>query len=154
MVDPAAVRRLAAALPNVEDRSSEQSLSFCVPGGKGFAWTYQARIAPKAPRRPRLDFLAVRCVPEEKDTLLELDPAKFFDDDHYRGYPAVLVRLDQVDEAELMGLLATALRCVAAKRPRPAARRQEAGLGAEARERPRPPGPAHDVSVAARACSA
>lgn len=36
--------------------------------------------------------------------------ARFFDDGHYRGYPAVLVRLDGVEEAELAVLLAEAWR--------------------------------------------
>lgn len=118
MVDAAAVRRLAAALPGAEDASTAEALSFKV-GGKGFAWSWNERARPKAPRRPRLDVLAVRCVPEEKETLLELDPVKVFTEDHYNGYPAVLVRLGEVDEAELAGLLATAHRCVAgASRPR------------------------------------
>jgi hypothetical protein len=38
--------------------------------------------------------LAVRCRPERKELLLEAAPEIYFDDDHYRGYPAVLVRLD------------------------------------------------------------
>lgn len=110
MVDVAAVRRLAAALPGAEDASTEDSLSFEV-GGKGFAWSWKERGHPKKPRVPRLDILAVRCAPEEKETLLELDPAKVFTADHYRGYPAILVRLGEVDEVEMAGLLATAHAC-------------------------------------------
>lgn len=118
MVDAATVRRLAAALPDVEDASTDDALSFEV-GGKGFAWSWNERVHPKTPRRPRLDVLAVRCVPEEKETLLELDPEKFFTEAHYNGYPAILVRLGEVDEAELTGLLATAHGCVAgASKPR------------------------------------
>jgi hypothetical protein len=119
MLDPAAVRRLAAALPDAVDVSTDQALVFEI-GGKGFAWTWNERTLPKKPRVPRLDVLVVRCVPEEKDVLLEHFPAKFFTEDHYRGYPAIHVRLGAVDEAELAGLLATAHRCVfeALRKPR------------------------------------
>jgi len=60
MVDLPALRRLIVALPEASDDSSEQKLTFSVHG-KGLAWTYMAREQPKAPRRPRLDVLAVRC---------------------------------------------------------------------------------------------
>jgi hypothetical protein len=76
-------------------------------------------------RRPRLDVLAVRCAPEEKEMLLASAPDKLFTTDHYKGFPAVLVRLDKVDETGLRGLLTTAWRCQA---PRALARRlQPAG---------------------------
>ena len=45
----------------------------------------------------------------------EAAPERFFDDDHYRGYPAVLVRLGAIDEAELAGLLVGAWRILAPK---------------------------------------
>lgn len=121
MLDPAAVRRLAAALPGAQDTSTETALAFNLDG-RGFAWSWNERVHPKKPRRPRLDVLAVRCVPEEKETLLELDPVKFFTEAHYNGYPAILVHLGEVDEAELAGLLATAHRCVAGQ-PKPRRRR-------------------------------
>jgi hypothetical protein len=47
---------------------------------------------------------------DEKQALLAADPAKFFTDDHYRGYPAILVRLPEVDVAELTELLTDAWR--------------------------------------------
>jgi hypothetical protein len=117
MVDTAAARRIAQALPGAVDASTDKALVFEL-NGKGFAWSWNERVHPKKPRVPRLDVLAVRCVPEEKDTLLEVEPAKFFTEPHYSGYPAILVRLDQVDETELAGLLATAVRCVAQAKPR------------------------------------
>lgn len=121
MVDVAAVRRLASALPDAKDTSTDAALGFNIHG-KGFAWSWNERVHPKQPRRPNLGVLAVRCVPEEKETLLELDPVKFFTEPHYNGYPAVLVRLAEVDEAEMAGLLATAHRCVAGL-PKPRRRR-------------------------------
>ena len=112
MVDLPTLRRLALALPEAEDGCDDQTLAFSV-GGKGFAWTYLARERPKAPRRPRLDVLAVRCALDKKEMLIAAAPERFFDDDHYRGYPAVLVRLEAVDEDELAGLLSEAWRMAA-----------------------------------------
>jgi hypothetical protein len=44
-----------------------------------------------------------------------MDTSKFFTEPHYSGYPAVLVRLDAVDEDELEDLLIEAWRCQASK---------------------------------------
>ena len=112
MVDASTVRRLALELPEAQDASNERALSFQV-GGKGFAWTYLERLAPKAPRQLRIDVLAVRCRLDKKEMLISAAPERFFDDDHYRGYPAVLVRLAEVAEDELGALLAEAWRLVA-----------------------------------------
>lgn len=40
--------------------------------------------------------IAIRVGFDDRDVLLELDPAAFFLTDHYRDYPAMLVRLKQV----------------------------------------------------------
>ncbi|HET6970710.1 MAG TPA: MmcQ/YjbR family DNA-binding protein [Phenylobacterium sp.] len=120
MTDVAAVRRLALALPGVEDRSTDQRLSFETAAGKGLAWSFMRREHPKRPRVPDLTVLAVRCEMARKEMLIEAAPDRFFDDEHYRGYPAVLVRLAEVDEDELAALLAEALRLQTAK---PARRR-------------------------------
>lgn len=121
MIDIAAVRRLALALPEAADDCRPDRLAFSV-GGKGFAWTYLVRDRPKAPRRPRLDVLAVRCALERKEMLIAAAPERFFDDDHYRGYPAVLVRLAAIDEAALAGLLDAAWRLAA---PRAVVKRRD-----------------------------
>jgi hypothetical protein len=115
MVDVAAVRRLALALPEVEDRSSEGRIAFEVRGGKGIAWTYLKREARKKPRVAQPDALAVRCPIEKKEMLIEAAPDRFFTDDHYRGYPAVLVRLPAIAEAEFDALLKEAWRLSAPK---------------------------------------
>jgi hypothetical protein len=114
MVTPEDVRRMVRDLPELEDRSDDRRLVFEV-GGKGFAWTFNARVHPKKPRVPRLDTLAVRCSMDRKALLVEAAPDRFFDDDHYRGFPAVLVRLDVVDPAELADLLKDAWRIQAPK---------------------------------------
>ncbi len=110
VVNVQTVRRIAASLPETEDLSTSGALRFEVRG-KGFAWSWHERVEPKRPRRPRLDVLAVRCPPEEKEAILLSDPETFFTEDHYRGFPAVLVRLDKVSEKELRGLLTLAWSC-------------------------------------------
>jgi hypothetical protein len=114
MVDVPAVRRLALALPHAEDRSTEARLAFEV-AGKGFAWTFLVRSAPKKPRLPQIEVLAVRCRMESKEMLIEAAPERFFTDNHYRGYPAILVRLDAIDADELGALLREAWRLTAPK---------------------------------------
>ena len=104
MLEATDVRRIALALPQVTDAAGTDRLGFSV-GAKPIAWTYLERLQPKTPRRPRLDVLAVRCPIEKKEMLIEAAPEIYFDDDHYRGYPAVLVRLTSIDEADLAALL-------------------------------------------------
>jgi hypothetical protein len=105
MVDADTVRRLALALPQVEDASEGERLVFNVLGGKGLAWGYKGRVQPKKPRVLHPDVLAVRCLVEKKEMLVEAAPDRFFDDDHYRGFPAVMVRLAVIGEDELVAML-------------------------------------------------
>jgi hypothetical protein len=114
MVDLAALRRLALALPEIEASPDGARLAFEVRG-KGIAWSYFARAHPKARRELVEGVIAVRCLRETKEMLLEAAPDRFFDDDHYRGFPAVLVRLDAIDEPEMAGLLTQAWRILAPK---------------------------------------
>jgi hypothetical protein len=60
------------------------------------------------PGRPEI--LAVRCPIGRKEILLEAATDLYFDDDHYRGFPAILVRLDAIPEDELIALLKDAWR--------------------------------------------
>jgi hypothetical protein len=71
---------------------------------------------PEAPARPRPEVLAIRRELPRKALLIEAAPEVFFDDDHYRGFPAVLTRLPVVDEAELAALIVAAWRLRAPKR--------------------------------------
>ena len=52
----------------------------------------------------------------ERDFLLESEPAVFFITDHYRDYPALLIRLAAIGEAALTELLTTAWRRTAPKK--------------------------------------
>ena len=101
---PADARRIAASLPGVEDASSERALNF-TRAGKAFAWSWMERVHPKKPRVANLAVLAIRVRPEFKDILLDAHPEQFVDDPHYRGYPAVLLKLEAVDEDGLRALL-------------------------------------------------
>jgi len=114
MVDADTVRRLAAALPEATDESKGERIEVSV-AGKQFVWSYYQRVAPKKPRVLRADVVAIRCELPRKELLIEAAPDTFFDDDHYRGFPAVLTRLAAIDEPELAALLSAAWRLQAPK---------------------------------------
>lgn len=114
MIDHPKIRRDILALPEVEAGESAEALDFSVRG-KGLSWPYLARATPKGRREVVPGVLAVRCRLEKKELLLEAAPEIFFEDDHYRGYPAVLIRLDAVETEELSALLQDAWRLVAPK---------------------------------------
>jgi hypothetical protein len=120
MADQSDVRRIALALPDTGE--AEDRFAFFVRHHgrdgrvkeKSFAWSWMERVAPKRPRVPRDDVLAVRVANlEEKEALLALDAARFFTEPHYHGFPAVLVRLAAIEDDELEDLLADAWRCQA-----------------------------------------
>ena len=117
MVDRQQVRHLVTAIPGAIDQSGIDRLAFAC-GERGFAWSFMQRDAPKAPRRPNLEVLAISCPLEQKDFLIEAAPHIYFDDDHYRGYPAVLTRLSQIYEVELMERLKQAFAFQAARPPK------------------------------------
>lgn len=113
MSDEDDVRRLALELPAVEQHPVGSSFNVC---GRGFAWSFMERVAPKKPRVRRPDVLAIRVSGEaEKQSLIDADPAVYFTDDHYRGYPAVLVRLPAIEVDELRELLTDGWRTQAPK---------------------------------------
>ena len=109
------VRRIARSLPEAVE--STDDLAFAVPNrgkNKGFVWSWKERVEPNKARVPNLGVLAVRVADEgDKQALLASDPAKFFTEAHYNGFPAVLVRLDAVGSAELRELISDAWRCAA-----------------------------------------
>jgi hypothetical protein len=114
MVDLPTLRALALDLPQARDDSGRAGPNFSVEG-KSFVWPYLARATPRGRREPVAGVLAVRCALETKAMLVEAAPDRFFDDDHYRGYPAVLVRLALIEADELAGLLRTGWRLAAPK---------------------------------------
>ncbi len=107
MSDHKTARRIAASLPEAEDCSTPERVSFRVLG-KQFIWTYMERVVEKRPRVPNIEVLAIRCPPEDKEALLSSQTDKFFTVPHYDGFPAVLVRLAKVREKELRELITVA----------------------------------------------
>ena len=108
------VRRLALALPATTEGPDD--FRFVVEG-KGIAWVWLERLEPKKARLPNPSVIAIRVADEsEKEALIDMDPATFFTEPHYNGYPAILVRLDAVDLGMLEKLLRDAWRIRASKR--------------------------------------
>lgn len=123
--------RLVLSIPGVADGSTAAFASFSIDG-KGIAWTYSGRLLHRGPRQTQLDVLVVRCPTEQKEALIEAAPAVYFDDEHHRGYPAVLVRLPLIEESELLALLRMA--CLT-----PAPKRSTRSAKARSRNSPRRP---------------
>jgi hypothetical protein len=108
MADAADLRRLALALPHVEEIDCD-GFDFRV-GGKGFVWSYPER-QPGQRRQLRTD-IAVLFVGDEaeKQALLLGEPDKFFTTPGYDGWPLVMLRLDEVDASRLAELITDAWR--------------------------------------------
>ena len=115
MATQADVRRIALSLPEAEEEQGRFAFGIRVKGKlKGFAWVWLERLDPKKARVPNPKVLAVRVANlNEKNLMIAAEPAKFFTEPHYNGYPAVLVRLAEVSAKELRPLLMEAWRCVA-----------------------------------------
>ena len=103
------VSRIAAALPEtVESAGSDDLLAWKVRD-KAIAWDRPLRksdLAALGDAAPDGPILGV-WVPDlnTKDALLAEDPAVYFTTPHFNGYPAVLVRLGEIDVAQLRDLL-------------------------------------------------
>jgi hypothetical protein len=108
MADADDVRRVALALPDVEEIDSD-GFDFRV-GGKGFVWSYPERL-PGQRRVIRTD-IAVLFVGDEaeKQALLLGEPEVFFTAPGYDGWPLVMLRLAQVDIERLTELVIDAWR--------------------------------------------
>jgi len=101
------VSRIATALPETSEVGSDL-LAWKVKD-KSFAWDRPLRkgdLAALGDAAPDGPVLAVR-VPDlaAKEAILAEDPAVYFTTPHFNGYPAVLVRLDEIAVAELTELL-------------------------------------------------
>ncbi len=98
------VRRIMASLPGTVETTSYGTPSF--------------KLGTKFLTRLKEDgvSLVVRVGMDEREMLMEADPETFYITEHYRPYPAMLVRLDRVEEATLRRLLQQHWRSVAPKK--------------------------------------
>jgi len=105
MVSEEDVRRVALSLPGVAERPYNRLPAFRARG-KLFARVHELP-----------DAILVSCVDiGERNGLVASEPDKFFITPHYRGYPAMLVRLSSIDLAELIELLTESWRLNAPRR--------------------------------------
>ena len=105
------VRRLALALPGVEEATSYGAPAFKV-GGKTFTCQPSNRGLRDEGRT-----LVLFDVPlDERAMLVEAEPDAFFFTDHYRDFAGVLVRLPRVRPARLRPYLQRSWRRRAPKR--------------------------------------
>lgn len=105
--DPVIARLLKlaakAGLPEVEE-----SVWFRTPSLK---------VAGKSMMRIKDDdTLVFRCSLEDKEMLMAAAPRIYFETDHYKGWPAVLVRLSKASDKDLTASLVRAWRLMAPKR--------------------------------------
>jgi len=132
-VEKAFKRVLAAArsakLPGLEVGTSYGTPALKV-GGKSFM------------RMKDADTMVLLGPMEEKEMLLAAAPAIYFETDHYKGWPAWLVRMPKIGDKELRHRLECAWRHKAPKRlvdafdgKAPAKRRRDAPLSADNRRR-------------------
>jgi hypothetical protein len=102
------VRRLALALPGVEEIASD-GFDFRV-GNKGFVWSWPER-RPGQRRVIRTDIAVLYVGDEaEKQALVLGEPDLFFTTPAYDGLPLVMLRLEQVDVGRLDELVTDAWR--------------------------------------------
>jgi hypothetical protein len=108
MADADDVRRLALALPEVEEIASD-GFDFRV-GNKGFVWSYPER-RPGQRRVIRTDIAVLYVGDEaEKQALVLGEPDLFFTTPVYDGLPLAMLWLERVDVARLEELVTDAWR--------------------------------------------
>jgi hypothetical protein len=113
------VRRIALALPETTEAVSWEHAHWRVKD-KGFVWKRPLRrsdleaLGDAAPDGPILGARVEHLV--AKEALLADDPGVFFTTPHFDGYPAVLVRLDEISMPDLEEVIVEAWLCRAPKR--------------------------------------
>jgi hypothetical protein len=114
-VTPAAAAKLLLALPDIEEGSSYGMPAFKLKG------KFFARFRDQ-------DAVLVWQIGsiEERDVLMQLEPRVFFFTEHYRDYPAVLIRLAEIPRPMLTDILKDAWDALSARR-RPTAKRKPRG---------------------------
>lgn len=114
------VRRIALALPETTEQPSREEVPRWRVKDKLFAWERPLRradVEALGDAAPDGAILATRVADlGAKEALLADDLDVYFTTPHFNGYPAVLVRLDRIAEAELEELLVDAWLARAPKR--------------------------------------
>ena len=98
------IRRIALALPAVEERTSYGTPAFFV--GKKMLVRFKEDGAD----------VVFRMTLDEKAFLIEADPATFYETDHYKGWPAILARLKKLDQITVERLLERQWRASASRK--------------------------------------
>jgi hypothetical protein len=106
-VDFSVVRKIAVALPDVEEGTAYGSPAFKVRGKLLTCLAVHKSAEPGT--------LAVRIGFEERAQLIAADPETYYLTDHYLAYPIILVRLSRIQRDALRDLLSMAWRFVAEK---------------------------------------
>ena len=113
------MRRIALALPETREDTSRGNLAWSVKD-KGFVWERPLRrgdleaLGGTAPDGP---ILCARVADVGvKEALIADNPGAFFTTPHFNGYPAILVRLDDISADELDELITDAWLAKAPKR--------------------------------------
>ena len=114
------VSRACTALPGGTERIRGDGVRQWRVGDKLFVWERPLRkadLAELGDEAPAGPVLGAR-VPDEgaKQALVAAEPQVYFTTSHFDGYPAVLVRLDELDGAALTELVEDAWACRAPRR--------------------------------------
>jgi hypothetical protein len=114
------VSRACTALPEVAERTRGDGVRQWRVRDKLFVWQRSLRksdLAELGDDAPTGPVLGAR-VPDEgaKRALIAAEPDVYFTTSHFDGYPAVLVRLDELDGAGLTELVEDAWACRAPRR--------------------------------------
>lgn len=96
-----AVRRLALALPEVEESTSYGATSFKVRGKMIACQAINKSAEPNS--------LVVKIPFAQRDELIAAEPDVYYVTDHYAPYPSVVVRLHRVHRDALRGLFVMAV---------------------------------------------
>ena len=123
------VRKIAHALPGVEESTAYGSPAFKVHG-KLMACIAINRSAEPGSLMVRVDF-------DDRAELLAADPGVYYLTDHYAPYNAVLVRLSRVNPDVLRDLLGMAHKFVTRNEPAAKAPKRRKVLSASKRPRAR-----------------
>jgi hypothetical protein len=120
VADLADVRRLALGLPGAVERQGREGTVSWTVRGTGFVWERPLRrgdLAALGAGAPTGTVLGVRVADlGVKEALLAADPGFVFTTPHFDGYPAVLVRLDDIGQDDLEELVVDAWRTRASQR--------------------------------------